>query len=121
MKIIPNCPVCFEPGIQKELTPCMDCGGEESEKDHYTEHEYKEWEVLFGERLILCNFCDADFASYKTDFFGFKNGRSIGFEHFNFIKDIRDKKLKIGWYCSSCQMTHSFLNFVAVCRENNSK
>ena len=116
----PNCPVCFTPMISKELTPCMDCGGHDSELDHYKEHDYKEWEVLYGERLVLCDFCDADFASYNTSFFGFKNRRTIGLEHFNFVKEIHDKRLRVGLFCPSCHMTHDFLKFVAVCREKNS-
>lgn len=119
MKNSPNCPICFEPMIRKELTPCMDCGGEESELGHFKEHNYKEWEIVYDQRLILCDFCDVDFGSYKSDFFGFKNPRIIGFEHFNFVKDIKDKRLHTGLFCENCNMTHDFLKFVSVCRENN--
>jgi len=96
----------------------MDCGGAESELDHYKQHTYKEYEIAFGERLILCDFCDVDFGSYKRDFFGFTNKHS-GFEHLQFVRDIHDKSLRKGYFCSSCHMTHSFLKFVAVCREKN--
>ena len=101
MSKIVNCPICFDPLITKQLTPCMDCGGEESELTHFKEHEYNEWEIIFGERLILCDFCDVDFASYKSDFFGFKNRRVPGFEHFSFVRklDWNEIQLQYGRFC----------------------
>lgn len=107
--------------IHKELTPCMDCGGAESELNHFKSHKYKEWEVIYNQRLVLRDFCEVDFGSYKSTFFGFKNTTNIGFENFNFVKDIKDKRLQIGLFCNNCRKPHDFLKFVSICRENNSK
>jgi len=84
-----NCPVCYSELVVKQLTPCMDCGGDDFEMDHYLEHDYNEYEIYSGQRLVLCNFCDVDFGSYRGNYFGFKGNKKLGFEHFNLIKKDR--------------------------------
>lgn len=89
-----NCPLCYTELIVKDATPCMECGGDDFELDHYTEHHYKEYELYFGQRLILCDFCDVDFSSYDPTYFGFPRGRRIGLQDWNFVREIKDKELR---------------------------
>jgi hypothetical protein len=42
-----NCPICYSQLVVKQLTPCMDCGGEEFELDHYMNHKYNEYEFTW--------------------------------------------------------------------------
>ena len=114
-----NCPLCYTELIKKQVTPCMECGGDEMELNHFTEHNYKEYEVFFGQKLILCNFCDVDFGSYDPTHFGFEKGKKIGYEYFDFVRDIMDKDLKMDKYCPNCKCRLPFLKFVENCRVEN--
>ena len=66
-----KCPICNENMKKKKVAPCFDCGHEESEISELIndEHEYHIFEV-FGQEIVLCDFCDADFGSYYPDYFG---------------------------------------------------
>lgn len=99
----------------------MDCGAYEFELDHYKKHTYKEYELFFGLRLILCDFCDVDFGSYHPSHFGFTNGKRSGYGDFNFVREIPDKSLRIDKYCPDCKQRLPFLKFIAKCREINER
>ena len=99
----------------------MVCGGDDFELDHYKEHKYAEYEILFDQRLILCNFCDVDFGSHDPTYFGFKKEKKIGFDYFEFIRDIPNKKMTTDKYCPECKSRLSFLKFVEKCRFENLK
>ena len=101
------------------MTPCMECGADDFELDHYKEHDYKEYELYFGQKLVLCDFCDVDFGSYDPAFFGFPTTTQIGYQDFNYIKDISDKNLRKGKYCPKCSHSLKFLKFVDICRQKN--
>jgi hypothetical protein len=116
-----NCPVCFSELIVKEVRPCMDCGGDEFEQDHFLNHEYNEYEICFKQRLVLCNFCDVDFGSYVPEYLGFPSGKRIGYEHFIFIKNVEDKQLRPDNFCPECHKRLPFLKFIIACREENLK
>ena len=114
-----NCPICYTELITRKVTPCEECGGDESELDHYKEHSYNEYELYFGQRLVLCNFCDVDFSSYDPTYFGFSKDRRLGLEDFNFVREESDKRLRKDKYCPECHYRLSFLRFVAKCRLEN--
>lgn len=97
----------------------MECGADEFELDHYLDHNYNEYELFFGLRLVLCDFCDVDFGSYDPTFFGFKNRKSLGFEHFHFIREVTDKTMHYDKYCPKCVYRLPFLKFVMESRKMN--
>lgn len=115
----PQCPLCYTKLIEKKVTPCMECGGIKTELDHYEKHNYREYEAYFGQRIILCNFCDVDFSSFDPTYFGFKKNKKISFTDFSFVKDINDKQLRIDMFCPNCNYRLPFLNFIHKCRMEN--
>ncbi|MBX2842903.1 MAG: hypothetical protein KTR26_14125 [Flammeovirgaceae bacterium] len=115
------CPLCYSALEVKEVTPCMECGGDDFEQDHYKEHKYAEYELYFGQRLILCNFCDVDFGSFDPTYFGFPPGTKVGIGDFHFIREISDKELRKDKYCPECGYRLSFLKFVETCKRENEK
>lgn len=106
--------------VVKELTPCMDCGWDEFELDHFETHRYNEHEIAFGAKLVLCDYCETDFGSYQKSFFGFKD-RQLDMMDFKFVREVHDKSLRKGYFCPTCNMTAPFLEFVALCRMKNAK
>ena len=116
-----NCPVCFTELIIKKVTPCAECGADDVELDHYKEHTYHEYVLYHEIRLVLCDFCDVDFASYNPTYFGFEKGRRIGYQDFKFVRKITDIKVVHGKYCPECNNTLPFLKFVRDCRIANGK
>src|SRR4028119_1295081 len=104
-----NCPLCFAKMIVTDSSPCMECGADDFERDHYQSHDYTEYETYFGQRLILCDFCDVDFGSYDPTYFGFPKDRRLGLEEWNFIRDISDKELRPDKYCPECKHRLPFL------------
>lgn len=111
-----HCPICYTELLAKQVAPCMECGSDEFELDHYKEHSYNEYELYFGIRLILCDFCDVDFGSYNPTHFGFTKGTKIGYEDFKFVREINDKELKLDKYCPKCEHRLPFLKFIEQCR-----
>ena len=107
-----DCPLCETKLETRMVTPCMSCGSDKSELDHYEAHIYCEYELYFGQRLILCNFCDVDFSSYNPTHFGFDSGKRLGLTDFAFVRDISDKSLLLDQYCPTCNLRLPFLNFI---------
>ena len=99
----------------------MECGGDESELDHFKKHEYREYDLYHGYKLILCDFCYVDFGSYDPTYFGFEKNKRLGLEDFEFVKDISDRELRIDKYCPNCNYRLAFLKFVDYCRKENEK
>ena len=116
-----NCPLCYTELIVKDTTPCMECGSVELELDHFKNHDYKEYELYFGQRLILCDFCVVDFSSFDPTYFGFSAGKKLGFGDWAFIQDIHNKNLRKDKYCPQCKHRLPFLKFVYKCRQENEK
>lgn len=116
-----NCPICCTELVTKNVTPCMECGGDDFEKEHYKDHIYREYEAYFGQRIVLCDFCDVDFGSCDPVYFGFEKGKRVGYEDFNFVKEINDLEIRKDKYCPKCKHRLIFLTFVQKCRENNRK
>jgi hypothetical protein len=118
-----QCPICFGELETRDCAPCDDCGWDPKEIQDLTEkkHVYKTYEVYKGLRLTLCNFCDVDFGSYKPVYFGFKNGRRIGFQNFNFVRQIGNPEIVKDKFCPECSKRLTFLRFLAAVRDSNER
>ncbi|OGS87194.1 MAG: hypothetical protein A2724_06800 [Fluviicola sp. RIFCSPHIGHO2_01_FULL_43_53] len=97
----------------------MNCGGNSTKLNHYRTQKFTEYEVYFDQRLILCDFCDVDFSSYDVTYFGFKKGKRIGLNDFNFVKEIPNNELHFDHFCPKCLHRLSFLKFIKKCRIEN--
>ena len=119
---ISHCPLCYGELETREVTPCMECGGEPIELQHLAEgrHTYAELRV-FGElALVLCDFCQVDFGSRDPAFFGLPRHARIGFDKMQFLRDVpatpgHDK------YCPDCGLRLAFLKFVVAARERHAR
>src|SRR5512142_2483401 len=68
---VSHCPICGTALQLREVAPCMDCGARAQEIQEWRMglHKYAEYRVV-GLPLVLCDFCDADFPSYRPDYLG---------------------------------------------------
>lgn len=114
-----HCPICYTELLVKKVTPCMDCGADDFELDHYKQHKYVEYEAYFGVRITLCDYCITDFGSINPTHLGFSEVTSIGMEDFSFVKEIQSKELVLDKYCPNCYHRLPFLNFIIKCRKEN--
>ena len=110
-----HCPICQTELEVRNVTPCHDCGWSDDELEHYREHTYSEVRALGVEGIVLCDFCDVDFASYDPTFFGLPRGTRLQFpEHLRGVEQIRIGKDK---FCPACRARLAFLKFVSKVRE----
>ena len=118
-----QCPICYSELKIIDCTPCYDCGHLPIEINHFKDgkHKYNIYNVYNGLELQLCNFCDVDYGSYKSEYFGFNNNQRIGFENFELIKSIESPRLEKDKYCSKCKKRLRFLTFLNDMREMNMK
>ena len=95
------------------MAPCFDCGADPAELVHLTNglHTYDEVRA-FGETIVLCDLCQADFANYKPMYFNLpsevKPGREIAFR-----RTITDPRVTEDEYCPECGHRLAFLEFVS--------
>lgn len=118
------CPICFSEWEVQECAPCDDCGWKmPQEKEDLLQHRhtYSVYEIYQGLQLTLCNICDVDFASYKSEYFGFTNNRSLSISDFTFIKQINNPTIQRDHVCTHCNARSTFLHFLAAIREMNKK
>ncbi len=55
----------------RKVSPCYDCGHDPLALAELARGEYEYLRVLiFGQEIVLCGFCDADFDSYHADYLG---------------------------------------------------
>lgn len=118
-----QCPICYTELEVRDCAPCDDCGWSPTEIDHFKEnkHIYRTYDVYKGLRLTLCNFCDVDFGSYKSELLGFANGQRIGYENLHLIKEIKTPQIAQDKFCPHCSYRLKFLNFLFDIRQLNSK
>lgn len=116
-----QCPICYHELEVRECAPCDDCGCYPQETDHFKAgiHTYKIYEVYRGLRLTLCNFCEVDFGSYKSEYLGLPNGKRIGFEDFSYVKDLENPQITKDKYCPECEKRLRFLQFLDAVRTMN--
>ncbi len=118
----PRCPICSGSLGQREVAPCYDCGHETSELGELVrgEHEYF-WYSVFGQRLVLCDFCDADFGSYLPQYFGLPDGPCGSYQGLERHETISDPQPAMDGYCATCQHRLAFLEFLRAARQHNSQ
>lgn len=118
------CPICSGVLESRLVAPCYDCGHVEGELIELAnqEHIYREYNV-FGSRIVLCDFCDADFGSYYPSYFGLPDlGETIGTDDLELIKELNPPPEAIhDGYCIECRHRLAFLKFLAVAREWNAR
>jgi len=114
-----QCPLCYTEMESIDCTPCHDCGHFEDEIKKFDEigGNFNIYELYDGLTLQLCDFCKIDFGSYKSDFLGFKDNTTIGFENMNFVKGIDKPEMEKDKFCPNCKMRMKFLNFINSLRE----
>ena len=71
-KKMEQCPICYTKLEVRDCSPCDDCGCNPVELEHFEKkiHKYTTYKILNIERLTLCNFCEVDFGSYLSEFWG---------------------------------------------------
>lgn len=118
-----QCPICFSELELRECAPCDNCGWDvPTEIEHLKQkiHTYTTYEIYQGLRLTLCNFCAVDFGSYKSEYFGFNNGKRLHLSNFNFVKQVEQPKVVKDKFCPECSARLKFLKFLADVRQINS-
>ncbi|MEZ5008623.1 MAG: hypothetical protein R2753_10790 [Chitinophagales bacterium] len=114
-----QCPICYHELEVRQCAPCHDCGHMEIEIEHFNQgkHNYNVYEIYKGLKLQLCNFCDVDFGSYKSEYLGFETNQRIGFEHMILYKNIENPSLEMDKFCPKCFQRLKFLTFLRDLRE----
>jgi len=113
------CPVCSGPLEERGVAPCFDCGHAASEVEEYKrgEHKYHVFS-LWGQELVLCDFCDADFGSYYPDYFGLPEGPLPDYP-LQLVRQVETPVLSKDLYCSHCKHRLAFLDFLSKVRAHN--
>jgi hypothetical protein len=103
--------------VWRDVSPCMECGGDPREL-RMLEHQAHSYNALlvFGEYpLVLCDFCQVDFGTYPSYFFGLPRHRHLGFNDLVYQEKVAPT-LSQDWVCGDCGYRLAFLNFVAKVR-----
>jgi hypothetical protein len=104
---------------RRVVAPCYDCGHAEPEVGEFErgEHEYHVFE-LWGNELVLCDFCDADFGSYFPERWGLPPGPLPDYP-LNLLSKVATPALSEDSYCSKCNHRLAFLRVLAASRARN--
>ena len=109
------CPICSTPLKPIRAAPCFDCGHASSELDECVadSHEYHLFRI-WGEEIVLCDFCDADFGSYYPDYWGL-SGNTPGEQSYELelLEKLVSPRVSEDLYCPSCERRLAFLRFRA--------
>ncbi len=113
------CPICSGSLEERVVAPCFDCGHAPEEIKEY-EQGYHKYHVfsLWGEELVLCDFCDADFGSYYPDYFGLPEGLPLEYP-LELVRQLEKPLLSKDLYCHQCKHRLAFLSFLANVRVHN--
>ncbi|MEO0660396.1 MAG: hypothetical protein AAFZ87_02560, partial [Planctomycetota bacterium] len=111
----PQCPLCFDHLVARQVAPCHDCGHDPSELDDLEAgvHTYARCRV-FGLEIVVCNFCMVDFGSYEPTTFG-PGGAPGPYGYGRGLVDVapvRDPGVEWDWVCESCERRLAFLRFL---------
>ncbi len=114
------CPICNENLEMRKVAPCFDCGHEPRELKELAkgEHTYSLF-TIYGQKLVLCDFCDADFDSYDHDYFGLPE-RSANNYPLKHISNLDSPKSSEDSFCKKCDRRLAFLGFLKNIRDINS-
>lgn len=122
-----QCPICFSELEKCQTAPCYRCGVSEMEIQHWKDgiHRYSENE-MFGQRIVLCDYCLYDFCSENGTFYGLtsktaKSWVEIRPEMITHCKSLDQTQLISDKYCSECEQRFAFLRFLEQARLHNQK
>lgn len=106
-----NCPICSKELQRIEVAPCFDCGHESIEREHFAQgqHEYHVFE-LWGQEIVLCDFCDADFGSYFPGYWGLPEGPHPEYP-LHLVRYLDNPSIEQDLYCAPCKHRLAFLLF----------
>ncbi|NHF60361.1 hypothetical protein FK220_013485 [Flavobacteriaceae bacterium TP-CH-4] len=107
-----NCPLDGTTLLLKRGTPCGEGGADDFELDHFEEHRVHECVVYHGLKLVLGDFYDVDFGSYDPTYFGFEKRKRMGYEDFEWVREVTDTRRREGKYCPECHYKMPLLTFV---------
>lgn len=113
-----HCPICFTPLEIREVAPCYDCGHMDRELAELAEgrHTYSEYRI-FGLPVVLCDFCDADFGSYKPGYLGLPDHERLAPNCLEFVREVDPtSQAHHDKYCPLCRHRLAFLQFLAEVR-----
>ncbi|MCG8710475.1 hypothetical protein JHU04_003768 [Brenneria sp. 4F2] len=106
-----RCPICAGELHSIPVAPCFDCGHAKGELKECKrgEHEYNVWR-LWGQELVLCDFCDADFDSYFPDYWGLSSKRIASYP-LQWVRKVERPRIAEDLYCPACRHRLAFLLF----------
>jgi hypothetical protein len=113
-----DCPLFNAAMALKPVSPCMECGGDARELRMLEDlaHSYNEVLVFGKHALVLCDFCQIDFGTYPSYFFGLPRHQHLGFNDLVFQRKVAPQ-LSQDWVCDHCGYRKAFTDFVLRLRE----
>ncbi len=114
-----ECPICSGALKEIQVAPCFDCGhaSDEHEECQQGAHKYHRFN-LWGQELVLCDFCDADFGSYFPSYLGLPEGAPQDYP-LELIAMVPSPAIAKDLYCNHCKHRLAFLQFLKAARAHN--
>lgn len=114
------CPICKGKLETREVAPCYDCGHEPKELDDLASGGHDYYLVkIYGQEIVLCDFCEADFDSYDPDFLGLPEECANNYPSER-ISKVDNPLPGEDSYCPECGCRLAFLTFLKNVRDKNS-
>ena len=112
-----QCPLCAAPMVWRPVSPCMECGADPRELKMLQDAAHSYHQVLVFGRfpVVLCDFCQIDFGTYPSYFFGLPRHHPLGFNDLVEVGSVAPV-LEADWVCDSCGYRLEFLKFVTALR-----
>lgn len=110
---VPSCPLCEAAMRWRDVSPCMECGGDPRELRMLQDAAHRYFSVLvFGQfPVVLCDFCQIDFGTYPSYFFGLPRQQHLGFNDLRVVEAV-EPSLGQDWVCTGCGYRQAFARFV---------
>ncbi len=107
-----KCPICEGMMERRTVAPCYDCGHLPHELEELArgEHEYHHFSI-YGQQIVLCDFCDADFGSYYPEYLGLSGKRPQEYP-LELISKVVEPAQEEDGYCPACRHRAAFLTFL---------
>ncbi|MEM7201544.1 MAG: hypothetical protein AAF628_14845 [Planctomycetota bacterium] len=112
------CPICQGALEERDVAPCYECGHRPEQLRQLTKPAFQTF-AIFGQEIVLCDVCEADFDSNDPEFFGLAAGVSLPSLGEPKRQLVGPRRARDG-YCSQCQCRRAFLQLVKAARERAS-